>query len=123
MPAIGFCDANSAKLAPGQTYRQPDETMPPTKNLTCPCAVCGVSIDFPAERIGQTAQCPHCGSETDLLLAAPPEQPPATRRLLVWTLTGILILLFGLAAAIFALNRAEKWAAWQKEKAGEPAKP
>lgn len=97
--------------------------MPSTKNLTCPCAACGVSIYFPAERIGQTAQCPHCGKETELRLAAPPPEPPESRRLLVWTITGILILLFGLAAAIFALNRAEKWAAAQKEKAGQPAKP
>jgi hypothetical protein len=44
-------------------------------HLKCPCQQCGESIEFPADGLGQTAACPHCGSETVLLVAAESETP------------------------------------------------
>lgn len=44
-------------------------------HLKCPCQQCGGSIEFPADGLGQTTACPHCGSETALLVAAESETP------------------------------------------------
>jgi len=66
---------------------------------------------------GLTADCPHCGQQTDLLLAAPPEEPTIPRRTIVWAVIGIVILGLGLIGALAALKRAERWAAWQKRHA------
>ena len=64
---------------------------------------------------GLAADCPHCGQETELLLARPPEEPTVPRRTIVWAVTGIAILTLGLIGALVALKRAERWAARQKQ--------
>jgi hypothetical protein len=70
---------------------------------------------------GLASDCPHCGQQTDLLLAAPPEEPTLPRRTIVWAVIGIVILVMGLIGAIAALKRAERWAARQKHQAESAA--
>jgi DNA-directed RNA polymerase subunit RPC12/RpoP len=89
--------------------------MSPTKYLKGACAHCGGHIEFPAEAAGMTADCPHCGKKTDLLLAPPTEEPTLPRNLIVWTLIAVLVLAGGLGAALYALKRAQKWAEGKKQ--------
>src|SRR5439155_22920642 len=91
-----------------------------TKYLKGECRECGGHLEFPAEAAGLTTDCPHCGKPTELLLAAPPEEPSVPRKAIVWTVSAILILSLGLAGALVALNRAQKWAARQQSRT--PAK-
>src|SRR5439155_16620705 len=76
---------------------------------------CRGHIEFPAEAAGLTTDCPHCGKSTELLLAAPPQEPSVPARAIVWTASAVVILGLGLAGALYALKRAEKWADRQKE--------
>ena len=78
------------------------------KHLKGHCQACGGHIEFPAEGIGTTAECPHCSQATELLLAAPPEEPTIPRRTIIWTGVTVLLLLLGLGGAILALKRAEQ---------------
>src|SRR6266404_3328030 len=85
-----------------------------TKFLKGECQHCAGRLEFPAEMAGLPADCPHCGQQTDLLLAVPPEEPTVPRRTIVWAVIGIVILGLGLIGALAALKRAERWAARQK---------
>ena len=80
-----------------------------TKNLQGTCKHCGSSIEFPAELVGTTTQCPHCGQQTELLLATPPQESGVPRRMIVWTVVAIVISVLGLVGLLVALNWAEKW--------------
>src|SRR5258708_5406219 len=92
--------------------------MSPTKYLKGVCSHCGGRIEFPADAIGTTVDCPHCGIATELMLAAPPEESSEPRKAIIWTLVAVLILGLGLAGAMAALNRAQRLAAArQKERA------
>jgi hypothetical protein len=51
--------------------------MSESNHLKCPCQYCGESIEFPVDGLGQTTACPHCGSETVLLVTAASETPGA----------------------------------------------
>jgi len=64
-----------------------------------------------------TVTCPHCGTETELTLLAPPEEPTVPRRALIWTAVAAVILGLGLVGALVALKRAERWAQEQKQQA------
>ncbi|MGH7968159.1 MAG: FxLYD domain-containing protein [Limisphaerales bacterium] len=88
--------------------------MPKTKFLKGDCQHCSGPVEFPAEMVGLTASCPHCGQETELLLAAPPDEPIVPRRTVIWTAVGILVLCLGFAGALVALKRAQRLAARQK---------
>src|SRR6266446_10065891 len=103
MPASGF-----AFLA---VQRQ---KMDRTKYLKGECSECGGHVEFPAEAAGTTIDCPHCGKPTELLLAAPPEEPSVPRMTIVWTVSAMLILGLGLAGALVALKHAENLAARKK---------
>jgi len=92
-----------------------------TKFLKGECQHCQGHMEFPAEIVGLTAECPHCGQQTELLLARPPEQSAVPRAAMVWAVIGIVILVLGLAGALVALKRAEKWAARQKRQAAAAA--
>ncbi|HWI57530.1 MAG TPA: hypothetical protein VNZ22_09900 [Bacillota bacterium] len=94
-----------------------------TKNLEGPCSHCGGSIEYAAELIGTTTQCPHCGQVTELQLATPPQEPTLPRRAVFWTLTAVVILLLGLGGSVIALKRAQHLAEQHKAKAHRPAKP
>jgi len=77
--------------------------MSENKFLKCTCAQCGGHIEFPADGIGMTIPCPHCGAQTELTLAAP-EQPSArSPRSLKWAIVGVVILAIGIAGTIGAL--------------------
>src|SRR5215475_4718789 len=88
-----------------------------TKYLKGACLNCDGHLEFPAEMIGLSVTCPHCGQQTELLLAPPPEQSGVPRRTLLWTLTGIIVLGLGFGGALIALNRAQRWAQRQRQHA------
>lgn len=89
------------------------------KNLHGECQHCGGPIEFHAEHVGSSATCPHCGQQTELLLAAPPEEKsPAPRKAIVFAVIAVLILIGGLLAANIALKRAKRLQAQR-----EPATP
>lgn len=87
-----------------------------TKFLKGECQHCGGHLEFPAEMAGLPADCPHCGQQTDLLLAPPPQEPTVPRRTIIWAVIGMVILGLGLVGALAALKRAERWATRQKQR-------
>ncbi|HVV72223.1 MAG TPA: hypothetical protein VHI52_12110, partial [Verrucomicrobiae bacterium] len=95
--------------------------MPKTKFLKGDCQHCAGPMEFPAEMIGSMASCPHCGQQTELLLAAPLYEPTVPRRTIVWALIGIVVLCLGFGGSLVALKRAQRWAAHQKSQAQSPA--
>jgi hypothetical protein len=78
-----------------------------TKYLKGCCQSCGGHIEYPAESVGTTIDCPHCGKLTELLLAVPPDEPTIPRSTIIWTVVTVLMLLAGLWGALAALKRAE----------------
>jgi hypothetical protein len=87
-----------------------------TKRLTGVCSECGGSIEFAAELIGTMAQCPRCRKQTELTLAAPPDEALVSRKVIVWTIITALILVLGLIVTILGLRHFEKLAAQQKDR-------
>lgn len=85
------------------------------KNLKGVCQHCGEAIEFRAETVGMTADCPHCGQPTELCLAVPPEaESPAQTKAIIYTIIAVVILVGGLIGTVMALNRAERLSARQK---------
>ena len=79
------------------------------KNLRGECQHCGGLIEFHAEHAGTTAECPHCGQATELLLAVPPEESsPIRTKAILFSIIAVLILGGGLGGAVLALKRAER---------------
>jgi len=62
-----------------------------------------------------TADCPHCGKQTELLLAQPKDDSGIPTRVIIWTIVAILVLGGGLGAALYALKRAQRWAEQKKQ--------
>ena len=91
--------------------------MKQTKRLKGVCAECGGPIEFPAEQVGTTAQCPRCKRQTELLLAPPKEEPTVSRRVIVCTIIATVLLIASLVAVVVGLKHFEKLAASQKQKA------
>jgi uncharacterized paraquat-inducible protein A len=91
-----------------------------TKRIQGDCQHCGGSLEFPAERIGLTAQCPRCGKETELMLATPPQEPMIPRKVIVWTVVTVALLVVGLIAVLAGLKHFERQAAEQRLKSGAP---
>ena len=85
-----------------------NRAMAVTKYLKCLCAHCGGHIEFPAEGVGLTAPCPHCGRQTELSLEIP--QAAVKRRSLKWFIAGVVILAIGIIAVVSALFVAESLA-------------
>jgi hypothetical protein len=85
-----------------------------TKYVKGECQHCGGHLEFLAEHIGMTVPCPHCGQETELLLARPPEESAIPKRAIIWTGVAVVILGLGLVGAMTALQRAQKLAERQK---------
>ena len=81
--------------------------MPETKYLRCTCASCGGHIEFPADGIGMTIPCPHCACETELTLVEP-EESSAHSRNVKWAITGLVILVVGMAGVSGAWVMAQK---------------
>jgi len=82
--------------------------MKQTKFLKGECQYCHRHIEFPAESVGLTTDCPHCGKETELLLAIPKEEPTIPRATIVYTIIAVVILGAGLAGAMVALKMAQR---------------
>jgi hypothetical protein len=94
-----------------------------TKFLKGECTHCAGHLEFPAEAAGMTANCPHCGKQTDLLLAQPKDEPVVPKSMLVWTAIAILLLVGGLGATIYALKLAQRRADERKKQTAVPAQP
>jgi hypothetical protein len=86
-----------------------------TRYLKGPCRSCGGNIEFPVELVGTVIACPHCGQNTELFLATPPQEPTVSRKLILWTVAAALILILGLAGSLIALKRAQSLAARKKQ--------
>ncbi len=97
--------------------------MIPTKRLTGTCTECGGPIQFPAELVGTTTQCPLCRKQTELRLATPPEEPILSRKGLLLTAVAIVILVAGLVTSLLVLRHFEKLAARQRANAAAAAVP
>jgi hypothetical protein len=82
--------------------------MPETKFLKCACESCGGGIEFPAEGIGSTVPCPHCGWHTELKLENPVVQTAASSRSLKWIIAGAVILCVGFIAIVAILVTARR---------------
>jgi hypothetical protein len=87
-----------------------------TKRLQGECQHCGGSLEFPAERIGLTAQCPHCRKETELMLATPPQEATIPRKVIVWTVLTVGLLIAGFVYLLAQLKYYEKRAATHRQK-------
>ena len=81
-----------------------------TKKLRGDCIHCGMPIDFPAEMIGTSIPCPHCKKNTELFLTQPLNTPVIPRKVLLWTVITLLILVAGFLGSLAALNRAKRMA-------------
>src|SRR3954465_6292282 len=89
--------------------------MSATKYLKGECTHCGGHLEFPAEAAGMTANCPHCGQQTELLLERPKDEGGIPKRIIIWTVIAVLVLGGGFGAAIYALKRAQSWAERKKQ--------
>lgn len=79
-----------------------------TKPLRGQCQHCHRPLQFPADLVGTMADCPHCHQQTELMLEVPPQpQTSLPQRSIVYAVVAVVILLFGLAAAMVALKRAQ----------------
>lgn len=79
------------------------------KNLRGECQHCGEPVEFHAEHVGTTAECPHCSQLTELLLTPPPEEgSPVRTKAIIFSVVAVIILLGGLGGAVLALKRAER---------------
>jgi hypothetical protein len=94
-----------------------------TKYLKGECQHCHGHIEFPAESAGLTTTCPHCGKQTELLLALPKEEPTIPRATIIYTIIAIVILGAGLAGAIVALKMAQRKIVHKKDAGVSQASP
>jgi len=79
------------------------------KQLRGNCQHCGETIEFPAEHTGESAPCPHCHAQTELLLPPPPREPsPFRTRAIVFFSVAALILIAGYIGAQLAIKRAQR---------------
>ena len=82
--------------------------MAAAKFLKCDCSSCGGHIEFPADGIGTTISCPHCGADTELTLPLPEIATAGTSRSLKWAIAGLAILVVGVVGIVIALNMAHR---------------
>jgi hypothetical protein len=94
-----------------------------TKNIQGKCEHCGMSLEFAAESIGSTTTCPYCHRETELTLHVPEVEPTIPKRLMVWTIITVVVLVLGLIGAIIALNRAQSLATEKRRSAPAQTEP
>jgi hypothetical protein len=78
-----------------------------TKFLKGECSSCGGHIEFPAEAVGNTADCPHCGKPTELLLAAPPQASSVPVKTIIYAVIAVVILAGGSIGLMVALKMAK----------------
>ena len=80
-------------------------------------------LEFAADSIGSMAACPCCHQETELTLHVPELEPTISRRLMVWTIITVVVLVLGLIGAIIALNRAQSLAIEKRRSAPAQTEP
>jgi hypothetical protein len=80
--------------------------MKSTRFFRTTCNSCGGAIQYPAEQVGTSIPCPHCGESTELLLEAPPEESVLPRRMVILGTIAVVILAGGLLASMYALKQA-----------------
>ena len=66
--------------------------------------------------VGTPTPCPHCGQQTELLLARPPEEPTVSRRAVLWTVAAVVVLGLGLAGSLIAVKRAQRLVARERQR-------
>jgi hypothetical protein len=77
------------------------------KFLKGECEHCGGRLEFPADGIGTTIDCPHCGQPTELMLETPKQESLVPKRIIVGTIVALTILVLGLIGAVIALKQAQ----------------
>jgi hypothetical protein len=60
------------------------------------------------EAIGLMTECPHCHQQTEVLLAVAETDDGESRKAMIWTTVGIVLLVVALVAAIFAVHLAKR---------------
>ena len=85
--------------------------MSQNKFLKCACDSCGGHIEFPADGIGSTVPCPHCGAHTELTLETPPVIAARSPRSLKWIIAGGVILLVGVVLLVVVIPVVEVYVA------------
>ncbi len=90
--------------------------MSKTKYLKGDCQHCSGHIEFPAESIGLSVTCPHCGQDTELRLYTPRMEPAVPRRVVLWTVIAIVILVGGLLVSIWGLKYYQNKLAAERER-------
>jgi hypothetical protein len=108
------------ELQVSQKLQPPCQEMT-TKFLKGECQQCAGRIEFPAEAIGMPTQCPHCGKQTELMLAAPPQPSSVPRKAVIYAVIAFVILVGGLAASLIAVKRAQGLVARQKGREANPS--
>jgi hypothetical protein len=89
------------------------------KHLKGNCSHCSGPIEFPADALGMTADCPHCGQRTELMLPPPADSSGSSvpAKAIVWAVIAAIILGGGLIGALIALKKAERLYGRQKTSA------
>ena len=73
------------------------------------CSHCDAVFEVAPEAIGMAMECPHCHEETVVQLAVTTTlEDGASRKMVMWTVVGILFLVVALVAAIFAVHLGKK---------------
>lgn len=72
--------------------------------LKCLCQICGGSIEFPSDGIGERVKCPHCGEQTELN-STPVDAPPKPGGKFAVVAGTVLILCLLTAAAVMLFWR------------------
>ena len=93
--------------------------MSQNKYLKCACGHCGGKIEYPAEGIGSTIPCPHCGTPTELTLEAPADLAADKSHTSKWIVAGVFILVLGVLGVISAVLIATRLL--KKARASQPA--
>lgn len=79
------------------------------KDVQGECQHCRELFNFAADAIGTTADCPHCGQPTELMLAQPPETPsPLRSKGLIYLIVALIIVIAGGLGIRKALIRAKE---------------
>jgi len=87
-----------------------------TKKLRGECQQCGRPIEFEAEVIGTTADCPYCGQPTELMLDLPVDPvSPSRSKAIIFAIIVLVILVGGGGGIIVALKRAQRLSARKPE--------
>ena len=69
------------------------------------CHQCAGHLEFPADAVGESIACPHCGQPTTLSAPVPPDKIMVSRRIWLTAAVVVLVVLNGLAAIYFLMKK------------------